>query len=255
LRPGVAAPGRHAGFPQSNQAPKESFPIARKRLHRRPKGLFATSAHRWCARTPHLINDGSSRSTNRGTRHSGRPCFSRKVSSCAETTPKRTFSSGVTGTLVVRNAVLCAGRGGVSHITRSPRFPVRFTPLRPQLVMRFRGMRHHGTWFTIVITRSPFRQHCGGHAGAGHGDRAALPWQNADIVVSGTGLRRVLAEYIPYSMTSRTYLGLEKDAPVPRPVLWSAARPHGGVSAGARPAPSLPTPRRVVHHPRHGLHA
>jgi transposase InsO family protein len=65
------------------------------------------------------------------------------------------------------------------------------------------------------------------------------PWQNAYverfigsvrrecldhvIVMSATGLRRVLAEYIEYYMRSRTHLGLEKDAPLPRPVVWPAA--------------------------------
>ena len=66
------------------------------------------------------------------------------------------------------------------------------------------------------------------------------PWQNAYverfigsvrrecldhvILMSATGLRRVLAEYIEYYMRSRTHLGLEKDAPVPR----SVVRPPAG---------------------------
>jgi putative transposase len=66
------------------------------------------------------------------------------------------------------------------------------------------------------------------------------PWQNAYverfigsvrrecldhvIILSATGLRRVLKAYVAYYMGSRTHLALEKDAPLPRPV----ARPTAG---------------------------
>jgi putative transposase len=60
------------------------------------------------------------------------------------------------------------------------------------------------------------------------------PWQNAYverfigsarrecldhvIVLTEAGLRRVLGEYIEYYSRTRTHLGLNKDAPVPRAV-------------------------------------
>jgi transposase InsO family protein len=60
------------------------------------------------------------------------------------------------------------------------------------------------------------------------------PWQNAYverfigsvrrecldhvIVLTAAGLRRVLNEYVAYYSHTRTHLGLEKDAPLPRPV-------------------------------------
>jgi transposase InsO family protein len=60
------------------------------------------------------------------------------------------------------------------------------------------------------------------------------PWQNAYverfigsvrrecldhvIVLTAAGLRRVLHEYVAYYSHTRTHLGLEKDAPLPRPV-------------------------------------
>jgi transposase InsO family protein len=60
------------------------------------------------------------------------------------------------------------------------------------------------------------------------------PWQNAYvervigsvrrecvdhvIVLTGAGLRRVLHEYVAYYSRTRTHLGLNKDAPVSRPV-------------------------------------
>jgi transposase InsO family protein len=60
------------------------------------------------------------------------------------------------------------------------------------------------------------------------------PWQNAYverfigsvrrecldhvIVLTAAGLRRVLHEYIAYYSRTRTHLGLNKDAPLPRPV-------------------------------------
>ena len=60
------------------------------------------------------------------------------------------------------------------------------------------------------------------------------PWQNAYverfigsvrrecldhvIVLTAAGLRRVLNEYVAYYSRTRTHLGLNKDAPVPRPV-------------------------------------
>ena len=60
------------------------------------------------------------------------------------------------------------------------------------------------------------------------------PWQNAYverfigsvrrecldhvIVISAAGLRRMLNEYVSYYSRTRTHLGLNKDAPVPRPV-------------------------------------
>ena len=61
------------------------------------------------------------------------------------------------------------------------------------------------------------------------------PWQNAYverfigsvrreclnhvIVLSVSGLRRLLNEYVAYYTASRTHLALEKDAPAPRPVM------------------------------------
>ena len=45
LRHGVAAPGRHGGFPQSHSGPKESCPTARKSQHRRPQKPLAANAH------------------------------------------------------------------------------------------------------------------------------------------------------------------------------------------------------------------
>jgi putative transposase len=63
----------------------------------------------------------------------------------------------------------------------------------------------------------------------------ASPWQNAYverfigsvrrecldhvIVLTAVGLRRVLNEYVAYYSRTRTHLGLNKDAPVPRPVV------------------------------------
>jgi hypothetical protein len=38
------------------------------------------------------------------------------------------------------------------------------------------------------------------------------------IVLSASGLRRVLKGYLDYATTSRTHLALEKDTPVSRPV-------------------------------------
>ena len=38
------------------------------------------------------------------------------------------------------------------------------------------------------------------------------------IVLTAAGLRRVLNEYVAYYSRTRTHLGLDKDAPVPRPV-------------------------------------
>ena len=65
------------------------------------------------------------------------------------------------------------------------------------------------------------------------------PWQNAYverfigsvrrecldhvIVLTAAGLRRVLTEYIAYYSRTRTHLGLNKDAPVTRPVASSTA--------------------------------
>ena len=62
----------------------------------------------------------------------------------------------------------------------------------------------------------------------------ASPWQNAYverfigsvrrecldhvIVLTAAGLRRVLNEYVAYYSRTRTHLGLDKDAPLPRPV-------------------------------------
>jgi putative transposase len=60
------------------------------------------------------------------------------------------------------------------------------------------------------------------------------PWQNAYVerfigsvrrecldhvvVLSAAGLRRILNEYVSYYSRTRTHLGLNKDAPLPRPV-------------------------------------
>jgi putative transposase len=65
------------------------------------------------------------------------------------------------------------------------------------------------------------------------------PWQNAYverfigsvrrecldhvIVLTAAGLRRVLKEYVAYYSRTRTHLGLNKDAPLPRPVAPPAA--------------------------------
>lgn len=38
------------------------------------------------------------------------------------------------------------------------------------------------------------------------------------IVLSATGLRRVVKDYVAYYMRSRTHLSLDKDSPTPRPV-------------------------------------
>jgi hypothetical protein len=42
------------------------------------------------------------------------------------------------------------------------------------------------------------------------------------IVVNAAGLRRVLTAYVTYYMQSRRHLGLEKDAPISRPVMQAA---------------------------------
>ena len=79
-----------------------------------------------------------------------------------------------------------------------------------------------------------------GSHGARDGDSEVLtspgaPWQNAYverfigsvrreclnhvIVLSVSGLRRLLNEYVAYYTASRTHLAVEKDAPAPRPVM------------------------------------
>jgi putative transposase len=61
------------------------------------------------------------------------------------------------------------------------------------------------------------------------------PWQNAYverfigsirrecldhvIVLSAAGLQRVVKNYVTYYMGSRTHLSLDKDSPIPRPVM------------------------------------
>ncbi len=67
------------------------------------------------------------------------------------------------------------------------------------------------------------------------------PWQNAYverfigsvrrecldhvIVLTGAGLRRMLHEYVAYYSRTRTHLGLNKDAPLPRPIAPRTAGP------------------------------
>lgn len=67
------------------------------------------------------------------------------------------------------------------------------------------------------------------------------PWQNADIerfiasarrecldhviVLSAPGLRRMLKEYVAYYSQTRTHLGLNKDALLPRPIAPPTAGP------------------------------
>jgi len=64
---------------------------------------------------------------------------------------------------------------------------------------------------------------------------ARSPWQNAYverfigsirrecldhvIVLTPSGLQRVVTDYVAYYMRSRTHLALDKDAPTPRPVM------------------------------------
>jgi hypothetical protein len=53
------------------------------------------------------------------------------------------------------------------------------------------------------------------------------------IIANDRGLRRVLCAYVEYYLKSRTHLSLQKDAPVPRPVVSPAdgdivAIPHLG---------------------------
>jgi hypothetical protein len=45
------------------------------------------------------------------------------------------------------------------------------------------------------------------------------------IVLNAAGLRRVLTGYVAYYMRSRTHLGLDKDSPIPRPVMPPDAGP------------------------------
>ena len=45
------------------------------------------------------------------------------------------------------------------------------------------------------------------------------------IVLSASGLRRVLNAYVEYYTASRTHLALEKDTPVPRPIAPRDAGP------------------------------
>lgn len=65
------------------------------------------------------------------------------------------------------------------------------------------------------------------------------PWQNAYverfigsirrecldhvIVLSDAGLQRVVRDYVAYYLRSRTHLGLDKDSPTPRPVMFPSA--------------------------------
>jgi putative transposase len=52
------------------------------------------------------------------------------------------------------------------------------------------------------------------------------------IVLTASGLRRILHAYVGYYMQSRTHLSLEKDSPDPRAVMPEGARviaiPHVG---------------------------
>src|SRR5687768_7014594 len=82
------------------------------------------------------------------------------------------------------------------------------------------------------------------------------PWQNAYlerfigslrrecldhvIVFSAPGLRRVLNAYLEYYERSRTHLSLDKDAPIPRPIVPHSA-PCRGDPAGGRPSLSVRT--------------
>ena len=43
------------------------------------------------------------------------------------------------------------------------------------------------------------------------------------IVLSASGLRRVMKDYVAYYMRSRTHLSLDMDSPTPRPVMPPAA--------------------------------
>ena len=49
------------------------------------------------------------------------------------------------------------------------------------------------------------------------------------IVLTAAGLRRILTEYIAYYERSRTHLGLNKDAPISRPVTPPTAGPAVGI--------------------------
>jgi hypothetical protein len=87
------------------------------------------------------------------------------------------------------------------------------------------------------------------------------PWQNAYverfigsirrecldhmIVLNAAGLQRLVAAYVAYYMRSRTHLGLDKDAPMPRPDAGGHRARHCG-STGPRVAPSLRACGRLV---------
>ncbi len=66
------------------------------------------------------------------------------------------------------------------------------------------------------------------------------------IVLTAAGLRRMLNEYVTYYSRTRTYLGLDKDAPFPRPIAPSG--PCDRHSTGRRRA--LPLRARGVASPR-----